>query len=193
MKKESLVAEFESAKMHLLAELKGYSNGLDIATYYPQAEKGQPIRVATFHQASQKVLIPSDLNAIHCADFVNEGDAFQEMIIQAEQGKFDMIITPSICKMYETKRLMRIINPLAYYEAFTEFCDILYTDITCRSLVPHDTFLVYDDEDIYHDALEYLERRKREGPTMKISLQERMRYMARLAKWVSTLSDPEEI
>lgn len=97
MKKESLVAEFESAKMHLLAELKGYSNGLDIATYYPQAEKGQPIRVATFHQASQKVLIPSDLNAIHCADFVNEGDAFQEMIIQAEQGKFDMIITPSIC------------------------------------------------------------------------------------------------
>lgn len=87
-------------------------------------------------------------------------------------------------KMYETKRLMRIVNPLAYYEAFTEFCYMLYTDITCRSLVPHNTFLVYDDEDIYHDALKYLERRKKEGPTMKISLQERSQYRARLSKWV---------
>ena len=99
MKKGSIAAEFESAKMHLLAELKGYSNGLDIATYNPLAETGKPIRVATFHLPSEEVIIPSDLNAIHCADFVNEGDAFQEMIIQAEQGKFDMIIIPSICSL----------------------------------------------------------------------------------------------
>ena len=137
---EPFVSELKSVRRNLLAELNCYSNSLNTTVNNPVSEKKQTLRMVTYRQASQEVPIPvfNTVNLIHCADFVEDGNTFEEMMRQAEQGMFDMIVTPSIVYFGESimdaiawTRVLRDHNPPIAVYFVQEAINTLSTTSDC--------------------------------------------------------------